>query len=336
MQRRDLLLLSLAAMLAAAYPADAAGDTADLRLRIAPNESLRYAWTVAATSESKGIEKGRPFTLNTEVSYTLTLLLRGLPPKRDGAAPPAPGQEGARVALRIQDLTYLDKRTIADSKAEVSVSKGHVKCTENGKVIVDSDNDIGLEQMPDYLRPIRNIGNAEVRLTLDSAGRQSQPEGDAGLTELLDAIRAGGAEGFYPIPILAGRTAKVGESWESSYSLPKLGEFRLAKPAVIRPKMTFSKWVAQAGKDLAQIEVATVLETRELKGENDSRLLVEFTQYDRRGAGTFLLDPATGRFVEGALETTSKYHIDGEREGQTVGLDVAGKTRFTFAALPEK
>jgi len=126
----------------------------------------------------------------------------------------------------------------------------------------------------------------------------------------------------------------VGESWESSFSMAKLGEFRLAKPAVVRPKMTFSKWVVKDGKDLAQIELQSVLETRELKGENDSRTLVEFTQFDRRGAGTCLLDPATGRFVEGAFEIASKYHLDGEREGQTMGLDVAGKTRYTFTALP--
>jgi len=337
MQHKGLGVLGITAALIGTMLSGAEGDAAALQLRIVPNESLRYAWTIATTSQSHGKERGRDFTLSTEVNYTMTLLLRGLPPKREGppptpAAPPladARGSEGANVAVRIQDFTYSDKRAIGDAKAEVSVSRGHVKCTENGKVIVDSDNDIGADRMADYQRYMRNMESAELRVFLDQAGRQSKPEGDA---ILVDALKAGGAEGIFPI--LAGKTARAGESWESSFKLPQVGGFRLAQPAVVRSKMTFSKWVAKAGKDLAQIDVTSRWETRELKGENDSGLLVEFSQVDGGGTGSCLFDPATGRFAEGALETATKYRIDGERDGQTTGLDVVGKTRFTFTAVP--
>lgn len=331
MQHREFLVFGITAALAVTLLSGAEGDAADLRLRIAPNENLRYAWTIATTSQSHGKERGRDFTLAAEVNYTMTLQLRGLQPKRESTPPAqaAPSAEGTNVAVRIQDFTYVDKRAIADAKTEVHLAKGHVKCTENGKVVVDSDNDIGAERMGEYQRYIRNMENAELRIFLDHSGRQSKPEGDAAL---VDALKAGGAEGIFPI--LAGKTVKVGEAWESSFQLPQVSEFRLAKPAVVRSKMTFSKWAAKGGQNLAQIDVTSFWESRELKGENNSGLLVEFTQVDGGGTGTCLFDPAKGCFVEGALETTTKYRLDGEREGQTTGLDVTGKTRFTFTALP--
>lgn len=319
-----------AAALAAPWASGADAAPADLRLRVAPNEALRYTWTIATSSESKGKDRGQAFTLTANSSFGVTLLLRGLLPRREGTTGPQK-PEGMRVAIRVQDMTYSDKRTIGDAKAEVTIAKGRIRCAENDKVVVDSDNDIGLERLGDYQRSLRSMENAELRVLLDPAGRQSSPEGDAALVETL---KGGGAEGIFPI--LSGKETKMGESWENSFSLPQIGEFKLAKPAAIRSTMTFSKWVAKDGKNLAQVDLVSVWETRELRGENDYGLLVEITQVDGRSTGSCLFDPATGRFVEGAIDTTTKYRIDGEREGQTTGLDVSAKNRFSFAAQPEK
>jgi len=300
--------------------------SADLRLRIAPNDTVRYAWSIASSSESRGKERGRAFTLTTDSNFGMNLSLRGLAGKRENPAPATGAKaDGGRAAVRIQDLVYTDKRSIENSKTELYVSKGRIKYVENGKVIVDSDNDIGLDRFTEYQQHVRAVENGEMRAWLDAAGRQSDIQGDPALVETL---KSGGAQGIFPI--LSGKETKLGEAWEDTFSMPQIGEFKLAKPAVVRSKMTFSKWVAKDGKNLAQIDVSTAWDNQELKGENDTGLLVEISRVDGGGAGSCLFDPATGHFVEGAINTNVKYRIDGERDGQTTGLDVTGKTRFTF------
>ncbi|MCY3020913.1 MAG: hypothetical protein NTW87_17995 [Planctomycetota bacterium] len=301
----------------------AADDSAELRLRIAPNEVQRYAWTITATSDSRGNEKGRPFVLTGDSAFTMTLVLRGLPAK------PGVKTDKTRVAARIQDLSYSDKRAVDTAKTELTVSKGRIKCVENGKVVMDSENDIGLDRLVDYQQHIKSIENGEMRATLDAAGRQSEVEGEPAL---VDTLKGGGAEGIFPI--LSARETKVGESWEDSFSMTRIGDFKLARPAVVRSKMTFAKWVTRDDKKLAQLEIASAWDNQPLKGEHPEGLLVEITSIEGRGEGTCLFDPATGRFVEGAVNFGMKYHVTGEREGQTTALDVAGKTRFSFAAQP--
>jgi hypothetical protein len=131
-------------------------------------------------------------------------------------------------------------------------------------------------------------------------------------------------------PILAGKEVKVGESWQDELKMPNLGDFKLAKPAVVRSKMTFAKWEVKDGRRLAQIELASAWEKQDLKGENTEGLLVEITKVNGCSTGTCLFDPATGQFVEGAIDVVIQYRIDGERDGQATGLDVSGKTAFKF------
>jgi hypothetical protein len=58
--------------------------------------------------------------------------------------------EGGRVALRIQDMVYTDKRAIDGAKTELAVARGKIRYIENGTVVVDSENDIGLDRLVDY------------------------------------------------------------------------------------------------------------------------------------------------------------------------------------------
>lgn len=324
---RNFSLPICATLLALLCAGRASGEdtgAADLRMRLPPGEALRYAWAINSLSDSSGRERGRAFTLKADSSFTMNLLLRGLPGKR-----PVGFQTGEQteipVSIRIQDLTYVDKRAIEDSKTELLVSKSRVKIVENGKVLVDSQNDIGLDKLADYQEHIKNVESGEMRAVLDPAGKQGEIQGEPALVE---AIKASGAQGIFPI--LAGKAVKPGEAWEDSFSMPKIGEFKLARPAVVRSKMTFAKWVPKDGKKLAQIELSSAWDKQDLKGENPDGLLVEITRVDGTSTGTCLFDPAAGQFVEGAINISMKYRIDGEKDGQTTGLDVTGQTRFTF------
>jgi hypothetical protein len=299
----------------------AADEAADLRLRISPNEVLNYVWSISSISDSSGVEKGRKFMLSADSTFGMILMLRGMP------IPPGKKKDSAPVSIRIKDQTYLDKRSIEDSKTELYIAKGKMKYTENGKVMIDSDNDIGLDKMGMYQDHFKKMEGSEMRATLDQAGRQSEVLGDEALVQ---SIKNSGAQGIFPI--LSGKETKVGESWEESFTMPQIGEFKLAKPLTVRSKMTFAKWIEKDGKKLAQIDLATSWESQDLRGENDSGMLVEITKVFGAGSGRCLFEPASGRFIDGLIDFSMKYRIDGEKAGDKSGLDVSGKTKFTFTA----
>lgn len=294
-------------------------DAAELRLKIAPSDVLNYAWTIHSASDSSGVERGRKFTLAADSTFGMTLMLRGLP------VAPGKKKDGAPVSIRIKDQSYLDKRSIEESKTEMFIAKGKMKYSENGKVLIDSDNDIGLDRMGEYQEHFKKIENSEMRAVLDAAGRQSEVLGDEAI---VDSIKNSGAQGLFPI--LSGRETKPGETWDESFSMPQIGDFKLAKPLTARSKMTFTKWAEKDGRKLAQVDVVTTWDAQDLRGENEQGMLVEITKVQGNGTGSCLFDPATGRFSEGTINFEMKYRIDGEKNGEKSGLDVKGKTRFTF------
>lgn len=292
-----------------------AADDANLTFRLGPTEQVTYSWTMQTLNETEGREKGRLFKLSTDSSFSMSMQLKGLVLKRDGVP----------VAVKLQDVSYTDKKAVDQSKVELYASSRKFKVIEDGKVSVDSENDIGLDKVNDYRERFRQIEAGEVRLVLDAAGKPIDASGDAGI---VNALKGGGAQGIFPI--LAGKAVKVGESWEDSFEISMLGDFKLSTPALIKSKMTFSKWEEKDGVKLARIDVVNNWENGELRGENGQGLLVEITKTDGTGTGWCLFDPAKGQFVEGDLTMVMKYHLQGERAGQAVGLDVNGRTRYTF------
>lgn len=294
------------------------GDDANLTFRFPPTDQVTYSWTMQTLNETEGREKGRAFKLSTDSGFTMNMQLKGLLLKRDGVP----------VAVKLQDVSYTDKKSVDQSKVELYASSRKFKIIEDGKVSVDSENDIGLDKVNDYRERFRAIEAGEVRLILDAAGKPIDATGDAAI---VAALKGGGAQGIFPI--LAGKTVKIGESWEDSFEISMLGDFKLATPAQIKSKMTFAKWEEKDGVKLARIEVTNNWENGELRGENTQGLLVEIAKTDGTGTGWCLFDPAKGQFVEGDMTMVMKYHIQGERAGQAVGLDVNGRTRYMFSRV---
>lgn len=316
---------SIPALVAVLSFVAAAGEAefADLRVRLAAGEVLRYACTTNATSDCSGREQGKPFTLRSDSTFGSIMVLKGL-----AAARPSPGeaQKGSiPLSLRLEKLSVVDKRSVDDSSIEVQMTSGKFKCIENGKVTADSENDIGVEKMAGYQERIKAMESAEVKLSMDAVGHQGSATGDP---VLLETIQSNGAHGLFII--LAGREVRPGESWDEHFTVPRLGEVKLTKPINVNSKMTFSRWVEREGKKFAEIEMVSAWENEIIRGEGNGGLLAEISHIDGRSAGTCLFDPATGHYIEGTMLQTVKYHMDGEREGQTTGLDVSGKTNFTF------
>jgi len=327
-----LFLILLAALFAVPFcAAEEASDAASLRMKLSNGDSARYDWSIQSTTVSKGREIGKAFALTNTKLVTMLVTLRGLP---------RPKNENIPVALRIADWSINEKNSIVGtgddgkeekaSSTEVLLEKKRVKAVQNGEVKIDSDNDIGLDQVESLRDYVKSIESTELRLTLDPAGRQSDLSGDSPMIEQLKTT----TQGIFPI--LAGKDVKLGESWDDTLTMQKLGAFRLARPATVKSRMTFVKWTDKNGRKLASIDMVSAWDKADLRGENDNGLLVEITKVNGLSAGTCLFDPQEGQFVEGTINVTVAYRIDGEKDGQATGLEVSGKTLFTFTRKGEK
>jgi hypothetical protein len=319
---RYVLLTILLTVSLAAFAEDA---EADLRLRIKNGESVTYVCTMNASTSSSGRVVGKPFTRSSETVITHTCLLKGLPAKT----------EGQPISIRLKDITQHAKESFVgdksekdavDTSAEVIVSREKVKAIENGKVVVDSENDIGLDQIGPLQQQLKLLENSEAHMIVDATGRQGDVQGDA---LLVDAIREGGVSRIFPA--LPGKSIKAGESWEDNYNLPRISAFKLAKPAIVRSRLTFNKWETVDGRRLALIDVVCAWDRQELKGENEkSGMLVEISGIDSKFTGSCHFDAEAGHFVDLKLTGTTKYHIDSQQEDQTMGLDVSAKSEFSL------
>ena len=298
-----------------------AADSADLSFRFTPGQSAKYEWSTSSSTESSGREMGKPFTITSESSMEMNVLFKALPRRND-----TPGQP---LLMKIEKYSYKDKKSVGEEVGEIVVGKGKIKATQSGKAIVDSENDIGLEEVKSFQQLIRKIEDGEVRASLDSNGKFAGEL--SGETEVLSIIRSSGAESLPRL--LAGHEVAVGEKWADSQTMTHIASFKLAKPAVVRSTATFKGWEEKNGKKLARIDIDAVWDPADLKGENDDGLLVEITRVQGASAATCLFDPTTGQYTEGRFDVLSKYRIDGKREGQSTGLNVTGKMSFAFKAV---
>ncbi len=293
---------------------------ADLSFKLAPDQTAKYQWSTTAGTETSGRERGEVFTFKSDLSAVMTLVFKGLPRKGPGM----------RLNLRIENYAYNDKKSVGNDVGEIQASKGKIKVLQTGKIVVDSDNDIGLEEVKAFQESLKSVEEGKMEVTLEPNGKEvSEATGESAV---IDTIRAMGAEGM--MRLLPGREIKPGETWEDSQPIPSVASFKLAKPVVVRSHSTFIGWETKDGKRLARIEIKTQWDPADLKGDNGAGLLVEITRVQGQSLGTCLFDPSKGQFVEGKIEATSKYRIDGKKDGETTGLDVTGKTVFAFKQVP--
>ena len=315
------LLLLLAAC---AWPARGGEDAepADLRLRLAPGQMLRYAWTLDAVSDSKGQELGKPLDLHMDKTIRMTAVILG-------EAPPK-GEKDLAGLLRFEDLSIQENRRIGEaSKSVLQLDNQTILVKENERVLVDSRNDIGLDKLTMYQRGLRSLQRSAARIYFDAAGRQTRVEGDR---ILLSTAHGGHSQGLFPS--LSGESSKPGASWEGSFELPALAEVKLDTPAAVRTRATFARWDVLDGRRLAMLDVLAAWESRDLQGRDENGLSVTVTRLEAQGGGVYHFDPREGRFVQGTMKFQLKYHLQGKRENDTTDLDVSGRARFNFQLQP--
>ena len=312
-----LILLSPAAVSAG----EAEPELAPLAMKLDAGKVLKYAWTITSSQASKGQELGNAVDLKTEKSQRMSLFLQG---------EKAPQLGAIQLLLRFRDLSFEEtSESPGPLKTSLKVDNRRIYETENEKVIIDSMNDIGLDKITDYQLKLRGMEVTAVRLILDAMGKQQKVEGEKAL---VDAVHGGNAQSLFPV--LANRRVAPGESWDDRFDAPTMGDLKLDEPARMNSRIRFAKWVEQGGKKLAQLELISAWESRDLKGKNQQNLNVLITKLDGRGVGTCLFDPAESKFVDGEMTFFIKYHIHGARDEGSTDLDVDGKTRFTFKWEP--
>src|SRR6185295_8367582 len=229
------------------------------------------------------------------------------------------------LAFKIEHYSSNEKKAVNTDVLETHMSKGKIKIAQNTKVIVDSENDIGLDDVKAFQETYKHIVAGEMRTTIDPSGKEvGETEGEP---NTIDVIKASGADGL--LRLVTGRELRPGMTWEDSQTMPVIASFKLAKPAVIRSKSTFAGWETKNGKRLARIDIQSAWDTADLKGENEEGL-VEITKVEGKSGGTCLFDPAAGQFIDGVIEVSSKYRIGAKKVNQSTNLDVVSTTKFTF------
>lgn len=263
---------------------------ADLRLRIPPGRRLRYRWSIETTSTQKGTLKKRAFTLESTQRTAMTLYLTGAKPA---------AKEKTVVLMRYGKVSsHTVKRIGKEARSEVHIADGRVLAKENGKVVVDSENDVGLEKIPGYWEKVRRMERARARLVLDAAGRTVNVSGDQVLTAQL---KSGGAQNLFPL--LSGKVTAAGKTWEAAQEQSKIGELTVRKPILMCWEMTFRRWVKRRGKKAAEIGIAMAWGNDELEGSaREGRLKVKLSNVKAVGSGVCFFDPATGTWLDGELD----------------------------------
>ena len=298
----------------------AEADSADLSFKLTPDQSVKYQWSTVSNTETSGKERGEAFTFKADLTIVMNTILKGLAPKGPGM----------RIGIRIENYAYNDKKSLGNDIGEIQASKGKIKVLQNGKAVVDSDNDIGLADVKSFQQTLKSVEEGQMETILEPNGKAvSDPVGE---TAVIDTIKATGVEGI--LRLLPGRVLKPGDTWEDSQSVATIATFKLAKPVVVRSTSTFAGWETRDGKKVVRVDVKSVWDPADLKGDNGEGLLVEITHVQGVGVGTCLFDPSTGQYLDGLIEATSHYRIDGKKDGQSTGLDVVGKSKFTFKQIP--
>lgn len=295
-------------------------DEAELRLRLAPEETVRYAWSIESTKKSKSEDQGKPVDLQSDRTIKMTVVL-------NGAQPQKAGEVAAR--LKFEDLAIDEcDRVDGKEKDRLKIGENQILYIEDGKTIIDSRNDVGLEKINEYQKRLRGLVTAEVRLGLDAAGRPGRVEGEPSLVETL---KAGGSQGLFPI--LSDARQKPGTRWDDTFSLDSLLDLKLDKPATVHARMTFAKWVQMEGRPVAEIEVASAWENATLSGVDEKGARVTLSNLEGLGFGACRFDPAQGRYLEGQIRCRIKCRIEEDRKGRKVAFDVDGETTFQFEQL---
>ena len=294
------------------------GPAALLQIRMSPGEVYRYAWSLESASNSTGQERGKPLDLHIDKSTRVEVVLT--------AETPPKGEDALSALLRFEGFGLEENRRIGEAASStLQIDRQNIMFTENGRVRVDSRNDIGMEKITAHQKALRSLERSVARIVLDRSSRQTRVEGDR---LLLDTAHGGSSRGLFPL--LSGKKSAVGDSWSGHFEIPRLAEVELDQPARVRTRATFAKWHTHEGRKVAMIDVLSNWAVGGLRGKDAKGLTVTLSNIDGHGAGVYLFDPQTGRFLTGSMAFQLKYRLEGQREGERTALDVNGRSRFSF------
>ncbi len=293
-----------------------------LQFKLPSDQTQTYSWEVTSHQSSKGMDLGKKLDLKSDKSMKMTVLLRGGKSKL---------KKGVLAILRFQGLEMIEDRQAGkDTKTYLKVGRNTIYSKENDRVLIDSQNDIGLDKITDYQRQMRGMEKGELRVELDRTGR---PMSKTGESALMETLHGGNAQSIFPV--LPEQQVKLKETWDSRFQIRSLGDLKLNEPAIVLTRARLAEWQTLEGRKVALIEVVSAWETDHLTGRDKQGLSVTISELKGLGSGVCTFDPAEGRFLEGSLSFKMDYRMEGSREGETTNIDVEGKTRFTFKLLPK-
>jgi hypothetical protein len=299
-------------------------EKADLRIQFPAEKVTRLRWSQNTASTRKGSLKDRPFVLETERRVAITMTLTGMRPEAG---------ETSALEMRCGDMFSHNIQRIGDeAKSEVLIEGARLTAKENDKVTIDSENDVGLDKIPNWIEQVRQMENARARISLDAAGRTLKIDGDK---TVLDQVKGGAAQNLFPL--LAGKEVSVGESWEDAQEVSKLDKLALTRPVNIRSVLTFKRWVEKNERRMAEIHLQTVWGSDKLQGTTPEGLKINLDKVRGLGWGICFFDPQEGLFYDGKIDFTLDYELNAVKpDGETENLTVSERTVTMFEPAKEK
>jgi len=219
----------------------------------------------------------------------------------------------------------------------ISLRGSDMKGTQNGVVVIDTAKDIGAAQAQELKKEILPL-YLSGQVDLDTRGNIKQFRGDIPFVEFwTDALAS--QEGFFGI-IFPERAIAVGDTWQESLSLKKMGQVKLEGDG-LRCTVTFTRQpnVVVQGRSLSVFNLSAPFAHKNLTGSMEQMgqiTRLNISKFDRRATGTYRFDPEKGVLTDGTMKADANASMNALVQGQALTMGLQMEMDMRVNLLSEK
>ncbi len=297
-----------------AAPAAATARADRFTFKYAPNRPLAYAMGMKMTldMDMKSGAESMTMKMSFDLRYRIKL------------TPTADTQAGA-TALRLDPSGIEGDWDITGPGGHIVITlRGtEMKGTQDGVVIINTAEDIGIEQAQAFKKEIMPL-YLSGQVDLDPQGNVKGFRGDVPFVEFWTEAMSSQV-GMWGI-VFPQRALAVGDTWEEALVLKKMGQIKLEGDGM-RCTVTFSRKpdVVASQKRLAEFSLSAPFSQKNLTGYMEQMgqvTRVNFTKFDRRAAGTIHFDQERGVLTDAVLRADADGSMSFAGQGQTASMEL--------------
>lgn len=220
----------------------------------------------------------------------------------------------------------------------MSLRGTEVKGTQNGIVIIDTKQNIGVAQAQELKKeilPLYLSGEVDV----DDRGNVRQFRGDVPFVEFWTNELSSLGEGLFGI-IFPDREVAVGDTWQVSSCLKKIGQLKLEGKG-----LCYTETFTREPDEIVQNNGITVFKLsasfthKNLTGfieQMGQRMRFNILQFDRIATGKIRFDQNQGLLLDSTIKVEGNGLMNMVVEGQTAIVDLKMDGDMRIALIPER